>query len=354
MISYMSHELYKEDIKYVVNLQLPWEKLKDRRILMSGATGQIGSFFVDVVHEKNKSGLNCSIVLITRNKENAEQRFKECVKNDEVIIVEHDVNVPLANVTANERFDYIIHLASNTHPIAYTTDPIGTITTNVLGCINLLNVATRNRNSKFILASSNEIYGQNRGDQEFFDEKYCGYIDCNTLRAGYPESKRCAEAICQAYRKQYGLDISIARFTRTYGPNLLISDSKAMSQFLKNGMKNENIVLKSNGEQYYSYTYVADAVSGLITVMLLGENGEAYNIADEKSDATLREVAEFIANRSGTKVVYEIPEEIERSGFSVVTKARLNSEKLKMLGWKVKYSIEDGIERTLKIEMTRK
>ena len=96
----------------------------------------------------------------------------------------------------------------------------------------MLDFAATHNTKRFLLASSNEIYGENRGDVEFFDETYCGFIDCNTLRAGYPESKRCSEAMCQAYAQQKGIDVVIARLTRCYGATLLKSDSKALSQFI--------------------------------------------------------------------------------------------------------------------------
>ena len=156
----------------------------------------------------------------------------------------------------------MVHLASNTHPLAYASDPIGTISSN-------------------------------------------------TLRAGYPESKRCGEALCQAYRVQKNMDVVIARLTRSYGPAMKMDDSKALSQFIKNGLEGQDIILKSEGSQYYSYTYVADAVSGLLTVLLKGINGDAYNIAYQEFDIKLKDLAELIAEYSGTKVVYEIPSALE-------------------------------------------
>ena len=182
---------------------------------------------------------------------------------------------------------------------------------------------------------------------ELFDEKYCGYIDSNTLRAGYPESKRCGEALCQAYAKQYGLDVVIPRFTRSYGPTLLPSDTKALSQFLRNAVGKEDIVLKSDGSQFYSYTYVADAVSGLLYVLLKGESGEAYNIADPSGDVTLRELAEELASIAGTKVVFDLPDSTESAGFSKVTKARLSSDKLRALGWKSHFPVSVGLRHTV-------
>lgn len=196
--------------------------------------------------------------------------------------------------------------------------------------------AVEHQAARFCFASSNEIYGENRGDAEFFDENYCGYINANTLRAGYPESKRCGEALCQAYKFQKKLDIVIMRLTRSYGPTMLMSDTKAISQFIKKAIAGENIVLKSAGMQLYSYTYVADAVSGLLTILLKGESGEAYNIAEEHGDIMLKDLAALIAKHGGKEVVFEIPDSIEASGYSTVTKARLDGHKLmKLVGDKL-------------------
>lgn len=152
----------------------------------------------------------------------------------------------------------------------------------------MLNTTDEHNSSRFVFASSNEIYGENRGDVEFFDENYCGYINSNTLRAGYPESKRCGEALCQAYIAKKNLDVVIARLTRSYGPTMLLSDTKAISQFIKKALAKEDIVLKSAGNQFYSFLFVADSVSGLLTVMLKGEIGEVYNIAEENNDIKLK------------------------------------------------------------------
>lgn len=341
-----SNGLYMEDVRAVAALPLPWSRLDGRTLMLSGATGMIGSFLVDVLLERKDLG--CKVIGLTRSVDGAWARFSRHRGDPRLEFLRYDVKEPLC-ADGIKNVDYVLHLASNTHPLQYSTDPIGTITTNIIGLQNLLEFAVSHNVQRFAFASSNEIYGENRGDVELFDESYCGYIDSNTMRAGYPESKRCGEALCQAYKAQKGLDVVIPRLTRTYGPTLLRSDTKALSQFLKKGVNGEDIVLKSAGTQFYSYQYVADSVSGLLYVLLCGENGLAYNIADESSDITLRDLASMIAQMNGRKVVFEIPDAVEAAGYSKATKARLDGSRLHALGWKPMYDIRAGLERTVSI-----
>lgn len=340
-----NNNLYMEDVCYTASLDLPWKKLQEKSVLLSGATGLVGSFLVDVLLYKN---IDCTVYALGRNEQKARTRFTKWANDSHFVFIPYDINKPFVRDDLGT-IDYVLHMASNTHPMQYSTDPIGTITTNIIGVQNMLEFAVEHHATRFAFTSSNEIYGENRGDVEFFDENYCGYINSNTMRAGYPESKRCGEALCQAYKAQKGLDVVIPRPTRSYGPTMLMSDTKAISQFIKKGIAGEDIVLKSAGTQYYSYTYVADAVAGLFTILLKGENGEAYNIADEYSDIMLKDLAAIIAGINGKEVVFETPDAVEAAGYSTATKARLDGHKLQKLGWKPRYDIKSGMERTIKI-----
>lgn len=338
---------YVDDVKRVATLDLPWKKLRGKTILITGGTGLIGSFLIDVLHA---ASLDCRVLLFGRSEEKAKTRFAEYWDEGWLEFMKWDAAEDIESGAERlGRVDYVLHLASNTHPVAYATDPIGTITTNVIALNNLLSLAAEKKSLRFLFASSNEIYGENRGDVELFDEKYCGYIDCNTLRAGYPESKRCGEALCQAYIRQRGLDCVIARLTRTYGPTILPTDTKAISQFFNNALRGEDIVLKSEGNQYYSYQYVSDSVSGLLTVLLNGSCGEAYNIADESGDITLRDLATLIARQADRKVVFDLPDAVEAVGFSKATKARLDGTKLRSLGWRPMFGVGHSIKRCFNI-----
>lgn len=312
------------------------------RILVTGGTGMIGAWLVETLLEEG----GAEVALITRDAAKAAEKFAKWRGTGRLEFVEADLGRGAVPAIAG-RVDAVFHLASNTHPKAYAERPIATIALNVVATQGLLEIAAANPGCRFVYASSVEVYGQNRGDAEFFDEKYCGYIDSNTLRAGYPESKRCGEALCQAYWKEKGVDFVIARLARVYGPTLLRTDTKALSQFLRNAVEGRDIVLKSEGNQYFSYLHVADAVSGLLTVWRKGAAGEAYNVADEASDIRLKDLAALIAGSVGRKVVFDLPDAVEAAGFSTATVARLDSSKLKALGWKAEYDIERGIKATI-------
>lgn len=325
--------------------QIPWNQLQNKRMLITGASGMIGSTLIRALMEysREENG-NIQVVGISRNVDTAKEQLKDIFGMSEFAYVSADINCSLKDMGY---FDYIIHCASNTHPRQYSGDPIGTIMTNVLGTKNLLDYAVEHGVGRFVFLSSVEVYGENRGDVEVFSEDYLGYIDCNTLRSGYPEGKRLGESMCNAYAKQYGIDFVIPRLSRTYGPALLGTDSKAISQFIHKAALGEDIVLKSKGNQLFSYTYSEDAVAAVLMIMLMSEAGEAYNVSDAASAITLADLAGILADIAGTKVMFELPDEVEKAGYSTATKAVLDASKLEKLGWKAKVHMREGLERTI-------
>lgn len=350
MMKLYENALYREDIKKAAELNFSWEKLQDKSVLIAGATGLIGRCMIDILMYKNiNQDLNCHIYAMSRNTDSAKQRFEGSYFESSLFtFVEQDVQFPI-ELAEGSQVDYVLHMASNTHPRAYATEPIDTVLTNVYGTKNLLDFCVQYEVKRFVFPSSVEIYGENRGDVEKFDEHYVGYLDSNTMRAGYPESKRCCEALCQAYMAEKGLDVVIPRLPRIYGPTMQEGDSKAVAQFIKKASAGEDIVLKSEGNQFYSFLYVIDAVTGILSVMLNGKSGEAYNIASESNDATLKETVSILADLGNVKMVFELPDEVEKAGYSTATKARLDGSKVEKIGWKPEFTIFTGLKRTMDI-----
>ena len=192
------------------------------------------------------------------------------------------------------------------------------------------------------------MYGNARGDDDF-TEDYTGKLNLATSRACYTESKRLSEALCQSYIAERGAQVKIVRLSRVFGPTMLMSDSKASSQFIQKALASENIVLKSKGEQLFSYTYVADAVGAMLHVLLHGEEGVAYNIANEACNVRLKDFAQLCAEWADKQVVFELPSETEQKGFSIAMRAVLDNSRLKGLNWHPQYAMKDAVCRTLSI-----
>lgn len=327
-----------------------WDRLEGKTLYLTGGTGMLGSLLIDAVMLRNETApfeRQIRILAAGRNSGRAEERFSRWWDHRAFTFLEQDVRQPLSELP--ESPDYWIHAASTTHPVAYATEPINTILANVEGTRNLLEQAAQSPGSRFLLLSSVEIYGENRGDTKAFSESSCGYLDSNTLRAGYPEAKRVSEALCQAYIEEKGVDAAIIRLPRCYGPTMQMTDSKAAAQFIKKAVQGEDIVLKSEGNQLYSYAHASDAVLGILWVLLTGETGEAYNLADARSDIRLKDLAKTAADHAGSRVVFDLPDETERRGYSTASKAVLDAGKLRALGWQASYDINTGIRETIDI-----
>ena len=340
------NELYLENLKEYSEYKINWNKLSNKVIMISGSTGLIGRYLIDLIMYKNKcENLSCSLIALGRNKNKANELFHNYLDSEYFTFLEYDVKNKL---DYNKHVDYIIHAASNTYPIQYATDPIGTITTNVLGSYNLLEYAKDNHITRFIFVSSFEVYGKIK-DKNKISETDMGVVDHTILRSCYPESKRLSESSCIAYANQANVDSVIVRLSRVFGPTMNLASSLATASFIKNGLNKEDIVLKSNGEQLYSYNYVGDAVMAILVTMLEGKACEAYNVSDTKFDAKLKDFAKYVADYAGKKVVFDIPNEVEKKGFSNSEMTILDSTKLNDLGWYTLKDIKSRICETIAI-----
>lgn len=334
-----NHPLYQEDLKNVLSVD-GIDLLHGKSFLITGATGMVGVMLIDALMKLG----DVTVIAVGRNRDKAKERLGEYFNDSRFQFLEHDVCIPF---DSSLEVDFIVPAASNTHPLAYSHYPIETILINIKGAENALELASR-CGGTVVYTSTNEVYGNALGG-EVFTEDYNGKLELSNARSCYNESKRAAESLCQSYIAERGVKVKIARLCRIFGPTMLESDSKASSQFIKKAIEGNDIVLKSKGEQFFSYTYVADAVSGLLVVLLKGEIGVPYNVSSEKTNIHLKDFAQLCAAVCGKNVVFELPSEAEQKGFSIATQAILSNERIKGIGYEPCYEIYDAINRTIQI-----
>lgn len=327
--------------------EMIWNQVKDfmpgsSSILITGANGLIASNIVDVLMYFNEVyKLKNHIFALCRSEEKAEKRFSQYLEDSEFQILSQDI----CDFHMEQACDYIIHAASNAHPLAYSTKPVETMKTNIIGTMKILEYAWMNGVKKIVYVSTSEVYGENQGDR-LVESEY-GRVNTLNPRSCYSESKRCAETFCACYCREKKLDISIVRPGYIYGAQITEDNSRADAQFLRDVISGKNIVMKSEGRQRRSYCYVADSVSAIFYTMVYGKCGEAYNIANCDSEASIREYAQTLAEQGGVELQFEIPSDVEKKGYSVVKNSLMSDNKLRKLGWIPQYDLSHGVERML-------
>lgn len=326
----------------ILELDLPWELLKDKKVLVTGANGMIASSFVEAIMEANeRKGLKTQVYALCRSEEKAKRRFFKYFDNETFHLVVQDVVVPL-NIDID--FDYIVHAASSAYPEAMNKYPVDIMKANFIGTLNLLEYSQKCSNCRFLFVSSSEVYGENFEDVELFSEDNPGRVAFSRFRACYPESKRASETLCHCYKKQYDADIVITRPAFIYGKNILDDNSRADVYFMRQAMNKKDIVMFSKGEQIRSYCYVKDCISGMLYILLKGESGETYNIGDPDCVVTLHDYAQKIADVGGVKLIVDEKEKPDGLVFLKTTKLILDTTKLKSLGWKITYNLDAGLK----------
>lgn len=326
------NSIFHEDLKDVCEASfIPWDELRNSTILITGATGLIGTGIVNSLFCANKEkGLNLKLIALVRSVEKAEDRFKEMLNDDTLSFIKGSVEeLPVID---EEDIDYIIHGASQTASKEFVNHAVETINTAVTGTKNLLELAKKKDVKGFVYMSSMEVYGYPKKAHHVTEDEIGAFTSLN-LRNSYPISKIMCESLCCAYASEYNVPIRIVRLTQTFGPGVHQNDNRIFAYFGRCVQDRQNIVLKTAGETERCYLYTVDAVTAILTILLKGSNGEAYNAADENTYCSIAEMAERVASEAGIEVEYDIqPPSV--NGFPDTLYMHLDTTKLKNLGWK--------------------
>ncbi|HIS68798.1 MAG TPA: NAD-dependent epimerase/dehydratase family protein [Candidatus Gallacutalibacter stercoravium] len=338
--------LYDDDLNYAAD-GLPCELFDKKSVLVTGATGMIGSCIVDILLKMvSKYQLDISIFATGRSLERLNKRFDYALNIPNLHFLEMDLaSASISDFSA----DFIIHAASSADPVSFAKEPVNIMMANILGTKNLIETGRRNHLQRFVYISSGEIYGQPNETMDDFVESYSGFLDYSSPRSCYPSAKRATEVLCQSYISQYDLDCVIARPCHIFGPTLTTSDSRAASEFIRSAANGKDIVLKSAGLVERSHCYVVDAAQAILFLLIHGEKGQAYNISDTKYQMTIRDFAQQAANAGNCQLIFSNPSDLEQKGYSKITRQVLSAGKIKNLGWEPRLSPTSNIAKSVDI-----
>jgi len=340
-----NRRILREDLEHIdKDSAIPWEKLKNSTVLITGATGLIGSALVrGISYASGRRDLNVRILAFGRNATRAEslsqyygaEFFTQDIR--ETVKVEGEI-------------DYIFHCAAVTKSSEMVSNPAEVIETSLNGTMNVLNLAREKSARSLVYMSSMEVYGAADSSLGLVTEEQLSNIDLKSARSCYPESKRMCECMCACWLSQYGVPSKIARLSHIFGAGSPKDDPRVFAEFARSVMACENIVLRTEGDTRGNYCYSADAVRALLIIALKGENGEAYNVVNPKESVAIRQMAGIVADRiceGRVLVILDKPTDGKKQGYAPSVNTKLSAEKLERLGWRPQYGLEDMYRRMI-------
>ena len=338
--------IVQEDMKDIYDEEILFDKLKNKVVLITGATGMLATYIIYFLHYLNiNKESNIKIYALARNKKKAEEIFNDLVGDKNFIIINQDVT---KEILIDEKIDYIFHFASSANPKNISENPVEIIKANTLGTINICELALKNKALVFF-ASTREIYGKIE-EKEFVKESDMGVCDCLEDRACYPESKRISETICKSYNLQYKMRYQICRIAHVYGPGMNIdNDGRIMSDIISDIVNNRNIILKSDGSAQRAFCYLSDAVRAIFLILLNGKENDVFNLSNEEEEISIKNLAKLGAQlflEKNIKIEYQISNN-NNNLYTNYKRSKLDNSKLYELGWRIKIDLKSGIRKTV-------
>ena len=341
--------IIEEDLDRIALAKLPWENLRDKKVLVTGGGGFLAAYLIkSLLKISQLHKLNIKIVCVARNNRGVEDRLSAYLGSADLTVVQHDISRPLPKYFPGA--DFIVHSASQASPKHYGVDPVGTLLANVAGTMYMLEYAIRSRAEKFLFFSSGEVYGMPIDPSCPVGELDYGYLDPMNVRSCYAESKRIGETMCVAWAQQYGLHTGVVRPFHTYGPGMALDDGRVFADFVADVVAGRDIVLKSDGQAPRPFCYIADATLGFLTVLLCGDKAQAYNIANPDAEVSMLGLAQTLAGlfpARGVGVRFDIPTVSDAYLKSPIIRSCPSIDKARTLGWSPTVGVADGFRRTI-------
>lgn len=344
------NKIVEEDILNILSQNIPWDKMSGCQVLVTGAGGFLGGYLVRTLVMLNINKLLDKPVLITatvREISSGKKQLVDVLNHPYISLIECDLSDP--DEDKIKGFNYILHAASLASPKFYGVDPIGTIEPNIIGTSKLLNALDKSSEPRgFLFVSSSEIYGKQSDSQRLSEKRY-GVVDPTLLRSCYAESKRMGEALCIAWAAQRNTPTFIVRPFHIYGPGLKEDDGRVFADFAFNVLKNENLIIKSDGTASRSFCYVSDAISGFFTVLLKGDEATPYNIANPSGELSVSNLAEMLVGLFPHKNLMVKKESQPDHSYmpSQIDRVIPDTKKVSGLGWYPTISPEVGFKRMI-------
>jgi nucleoside-diphosphate-sugar epimerase len=336
------NKIIQEDLIYISSCNIPWEKLRDKTIFISGAGGFLASCIVwTLIHLNKTYKLNIKIIVNARDYEKAVCKFG---KDDCIEYFPHDINCKFDSFVP---IDYIIHAASYGSPKYFRDNPVETILPNVVGTNNLLDLARKREVKSFLFISSSGVCGHLNSYPAY--ETDSGILDHIDPASCYLESKRMGETLCMAYYNQYQIPIKIIRPSIVYGPGIDLNDGRSFADFISAIVNKKDIELTSDGLAERSFLYISDAISGIFRVLLWEDSGTVFNLAPDKEISIVnlaRMLAYDVFKKLGLKVIFK--DDVKQFLRVEFSKTAMDNSKLKSIGWEPKIGLRKGFERTVK------
>lgn len=343
----MRSDVFEEDLRMLAGADLEWDLFRNSTFFVTGSTGLIGSVFIKALLQAERSrDLGIRVIALARDPRKAEKIFADEETEGVVSFLYADI---CGEWQVEGPVDYIVHAAAVTASRTMIEHPAEVIETSLTGMKNVLSLAVEKKVKKMLYLSSMEVYGD-VGENKA-DETALGRLDLSDVRSCYPESKRMCECMARAWESEFHVPVCSVRLAQTFGPGVTEGENRVFAQFARSVIGKRNIVLRTAGRSEGNYCYMRDAMRALILLLVKGEPGEAYNVANENTHMQIREMAALVAEKvaeGAIAVTYDIPADGAGLGYAADVRLRLDTSKIQELGWKPEVGLEEAYRRLIR------